>query len=197
MPRGSLSPTLRRFPVSCSLLVPLSPSLLVLYSTAQHIWFKLATTSPMVGRWRHSGSMHLFASSATRSKSSSGNLSSRRGSASSRTRDLSVSNGRACRGETKMSVQVAQRRQISFAIFAVETGERKKENGRCASMTYPCCDVFEVFSCVIDWFASREKLKQHHSVAVDIALHQQVARHSVLGCHIAAEPDINDVSAGH
>jgi len=49
-----------------------------------------------VGRDRHSGSMHVFASAATCSKSSGGNLPSRSGSASSSMRDLSVSSGRAC-----------------------------------------------------------------------------------------------------
>ena len=98
MPRGGRSPTLRRSPISCSLLVALSPSLLVLYSKMllRQIWFKLATTSPMVGRARHSGSIHVLARSATFSKSSTGNLPSRRGSARSRMRDLSVSSGRAC-----------------------------------------------------------------------------------------------------
>lgn len=88
-------PTLCRLPVSCSLLA-LSTSLLVLYSPDQQIWFKLATTSPMVGRARHSGSMHDFANAATCSKSSVGYLPSRSGSASSWMRLLSVSSGRAC-----------------------------------------------------------------------------------------------------
>lgn len=93
---GNRSPTLRRLPVSCSLLVALSPSLLVLYSTDQQIVFRRPTTSPMVGRMRHSGSMHSFARSATCSKSPGGNLPSRSGSASPRRRALSVSSGRAC-----------------------------------------------------------------------------------------------------
>lgn len=57
---------------------------------------------------------------------------------------------------------------------------------RIERVTYPRRDIFEVFASVINRFASRKKLKEHHSVTVDVTLHKEMSCHCVLRSDIAA-----------
>jgi hypothetical protein len=55
-------------------------------------------------------------------------------------------------------------------------------------LTYPCDEILLTWGLVhVNWFAARQQLKEHHPVAVNITLDQQMAGHSILRGDISAE----------
>ncbi len=101
---------------SPSLLMPLSTSLLVPYSCSWHTSLREWTTSPIVGRWLHSGATHAAAMVATWMKSSRGYLLTKEGSASSCSLCLSLNRGRAYTSQSKDGNKTQTTLHICFML---------------------------------------------------------------------------------